>query len=176
MVKIKKEKPKPGIITYAIDGPKPSAAYYIAKNTALNQTIDAICEKALHDMHDTIKYAAVLPDRGDYITGLFADSCLAEYLKCIPINSMINPQIYFKVKDSRKYDNHHLIGFAEVRVIWLHLKMDDWTAVRNFNYPYTLSNAKVVSRWYDIYLPLRVESIDNNVSITSSRRLISKSR
>jgi hypothetical protein len=64
-----------------------------------------------------------------------------------------------------KYDKGTKMGLSLATVKWLHIQVTDDLANNAFNEPPTLDLPHAHPKQYDIYLPLEVIRMDNNVEI-----------
>jgi hypothetical protein len=138
--------------------------YSIDIATAKSLTIDSIYFKYKYGQSDTVKYLSYSGDKLSGIKKYFkGENCINLYQKVLTINHLLKPKKYFKIKGLKKYDRGTAVGLSFAIIQWLHLKISDDLATDGFNEPPTLHLPNVTSRMYDIYLPLKVVRIDNNV-------------
>ena len=87
------------------------------------------------------------------------------YQECINIDKYIKPLHFIKIRRLAKDDQSAKIGLSFVTAEWLHLKISDILASGGFNEPPTLHNPFADTKMFDIYLPLKIVKINNDVKL-----------
>lgn len=149
-----------------------AAPYFIKKLDTEKKIIDKIYVDS-HSLNDTIKYLSFTPSLDNYFSHIIEGVHCAElYKRGIDIYNLIKPVFYYKVPPIDKYHKGDEIGFSYVQVKWLHLKISDYIATANFNFPYTLSQPYAKTKTYDIYIPIKILQIDNKVTVKDKKIVI----
>lgn len=147
--------------------------YSIDIYEAKSISMDSIYLKKKYSQTDTIKYLTYLPSSFAELKKYFYnDTCFNLLTQCINIDSLIKPLHFIKIRNLKKDDRTSKIGLCYIEAEWLHLRMSDDLADDYFNEPPTLVNQLAKRRLIDIYIPLKIYLINNDVKLR--RRFISK--
>lgn len=145
-------------------------AYFISKQSSQNLSIDSIFNRH-YLSKDTVKYLSYVPSLPRFIENKMSIDCLKIIKEDLFADTIISPKNYFLVKSYYKFEKGSKIGFSFVNIKWLHLKIIDKIAFDYFNEPYSLDNPFTKSKYYNIFIPLKVISLNNNVIPNGKRRL-----
>lgn len=141
-------------------------AYSFDISRAKRMSIDEIYSLYKYKQTDTVKYLTYLGTKNVGVEQyVFDKNCLEAYRKRVKIEGLINPVHYVRLKPVTRYDKGTRMGLSWATVKWLHLQVTDDLANNAFNEPPTLDLPNVPSKPYDIYLPMEVIKIDNNVKV-----------
>lgn len=147
-------------------------ACYVSDST---KSIDDIYYNGRGYFNDTVKYLTYIPEIDKFLQKKFdRESCINLLKNSLLIDSLLVPQNYYPIRRRNKEYYQPEIGFSEVNAKWLHLKIVDRIAFDYFNSPYSLTDPFYKAKYFDIYIPLKIIQIKNNVTIINKR--ISNSR
>jgi hypothetical protein len=148
------------------ESPMFDKAYSFDVSRAKRMSIDEIYSLYKYKQTDTVKYLTYLGTKNVGIEQYVSyKNCLDTYRTRIKIEGLINPVHYVRLKPVTKYDKGTKMGLSLATVKWLHIQVTDDLANNAFNEPPTLDLPHAHPKQYDIYLPLEVIRMDNNVEI-----------
>ncbi|MFD0766157.1 hypothetical protein ACFQZI_14935 [Mucilaginibacter lutimaris] len=140
-------------------------AYFLTEKDARKKTIGQIFRSIKGEQTDSVKFLGMLPPLNSYLEKMMETSCRMLYQGATDPDKRITPAYWYALPRTSQTREGNTIGFTRVKVRWLHLRVPDYVARDHFNYPFTLDEAYVKQRNYDIYIPLQILYLENKVQV-----------